>query len=207
MLTWGQASTAAYWNLSFRVLASHHPRRQWIWNGAYHRLWAYIHFAKAVHWHLAHLRSATYWKTLRGHRSSAGVGWESWDLRCRLSLNTRHLLLVVVEHVCQDVLGVLEPLRHLCIVAVKCLVQWHSRSFSLLVDICDVSVLWVKKDFGVILEVYLNNFVAKSEHDSVLCTHPLLHVNWSCWVLKLVCCVLFISLNQLLFLYGVIVLL
>ena len=42
---------------------------------------------------------------------------------------------IVVKHVCQDVLGVLKPLSHLCVVALKSLVQGQCRALSLLVDI------------------------------------------------------------------------
>ena len=87
------------------------------------------------------------------------------------------LLLIVIEHVCQDILGVLQPLCHLGVVAVESLVQGHRRSVSLFVNIGYISILGIQQDFRVILEVDLHNFVAQTEHDGVLGPHPLLHVN------------------------------
>ena len=87
------------------------------------------------------------------------------------------LLLIVIEHVRQDILGVLQPLRHLSIVAIESLIQWHRRSVSLFVNIGYISILRVKQDLRMVLEVNLHNLVAQTEHDGVLGPHPLLHVN------------------------------
>ena len=53
----------------------------------------------------------------------------------------RILLLVVVKHVCQDILGVLETLSHLSVIAIQSLVKRHGGPFSLFVNICNIPVL------------------------------------------------------------------
>ena len=117
------------------------------------------------------------------------------------------LLLIIIEHVGQDVLGVLEALRHLCVVAVQGLVERHSRSLALLVDIGHVSVLGVEKDLSVVLEVDLHYLVAQSEHDGMLGSHPFLDINGAGRVLQLVSLIQFVSLNKLFFFLRIIVLL
>jgi len=72
----------------------------------------------------------------------------------------RILLLIIIQHVSQNIFGVLQPLRHLRIIAVKCLIQRHRRSLALLVDICYIFVFGVQKDLSMILEVNLDDFVA-----------------------------------------------
>ena len=119
----------------------------------------------------------------------------------------RVLLLVVVKHVSQDVLRVLETLCHLGVIAIKSLVQWHGRPLSLLVHVGHISVLRVKQDLCVVLEVNLHNLVAETEHNGVLCPHPFLHVHASWRVLQLICLVKKVPLDQLLFFLGVIILL
>lgn len=117
------------------------------------------------------------------------------------------LLLIIIEHVSQDVLRILETLRHLRVVTVQRLVQRHRRSLALLVDVGHVAVLGVEEDLCVILEVDLDYLVAKSEHDRVLSSHPLLHVHGAWWVLQLVCLIHFVSLDELLLLLRIVVLL
>lgn len=107
----------------------------------------------------------------------------------------------------QDILRVLQPLRHFRVIAVKRLVEGHGRPLTLLVDIGDVPVLRVEQDLSVVLEVHLNDLVAEAEHDGVFCPHPLLHVNRSWRILQLVCLVKKIPLDELLFLLWIIVLL
>ena len=107
----------------------------------------------------------------------------------------------------QDVLGVLQPLCHFCVIAVQRLVQRHRRPLSLLVNIGHVSVLRVEKNLSVVLEVNLNNFVAEAEHNGMLCPHPLLHVDAAWWILKLVGLIKKVSLDQLLLLLWIVVLL
>ncbi len=116
-------------------------------------------------------------------------------------------LLVVVEHMRENIFGVFEPLGHLGVVAVKGLVKWHCRAFSLLVNIGDVAVLRVEQNLSVVLEVHLHNFVAQPEHDCVFGSHPFLHVYRPRWVLQLVGEVYFVPLDQLCFLLRVVVLL
>ena len=107
----------------------------------------------------------------------------------------------------KNILSVLQPLRHLSVVAIKSLVEWHRRSLTLLVDVSDISIFRVKKDLSVILEVNLHNLVAQSEHYSVLGSHPFLHINTSWRVLKLIGLVQKVSLNQLLLFLRIIILL
>lgn len=59
----------------------------------------------------------------------------------------------------------------------------------------------------MILEVNLHDFVAQSEHDRVLGSHPFLDVDGAWWVLQFVGLVHLVSLDELLFLLWVIVLL
>lgn len=67
---------------------------------------------------------------------------------------------VVVKHVSQDILGVLQALRHLLIVAVESLTQRHYRALTSLIYISDKSIVGVKKNLSVILEVDLDYFIA-----------------------------------------------
>lgn len=66
---------------------------------------------------------------------------------------------VIVEHVSQDILGVLETLCHLLIVAVERLTQRHYRALTSLIYIRDKSIVRVKKNLSVILEVNLYYFI------------------------------------------------
>lgn len=117
------------------------------------------------------------------------------------------LLLIIVQHVSQNVLCVLQSLCHLGIVAIQCLVEWHGGPLALLVDVGDVAVLGVEQDFSVILEVNLNYLVAEAEHDCMFGTHPFFDVNGAGRVLQFIGLVQFISLNELLFFLGIVVLL
>ena len=58
----------------------------------------------------------------------------------------------------------------------------------------------------MILEVYLNDFVAKSKHNRMLGSHPFLDVNTAGWIQQLICLIQFISLNQLFLFLRIIVL-
>lgn len=51
------------------------------------------------------------------------------------------LLLIIIEHVGQDVLRVLQTLRHLRVVTVQRLIQRHRRSLALLVHVRHVPIL------------------------------------------------------------------
>ena len=117
------------------------------------------------------------------------------------------LLLVIIKHVSQNVLGVLQPLSHFSIVAIQCLVQRHSRSFTLLVHIRHVAVLRVQQDLSVVLEVNLHNLVTESEHDGMLGSHPFFDINGAGRVLQLVSLIQFVSLNKLFFFLRIVVLL
>ena len=83
---------------------------------------------------------------------------------------------IIVQHMRQNVLRVLQALRHLLIVRVECLTERHDGSLALLVDISYEPVVRVEQDLGVILEVDLDDLVGKSEHDGVPSAHPLLDI-------------------------------
>jgi len=51
------------------------------------------------------------------------------------------LLLIVIKHVCQNILRVFQSFSHFCIVAVKSLIQRHSGSFALFVYVGNVAIL------------------------------------------------------------------
>jgi len=116
------------------------------------------------------------------------------------------LLIVVVQHVGQNILGVLQPFRHLCVIAIECLIQRHGGSLALLVDICYIFVFRIQKYLSVILEVNLDDLVAQSEHNCMLGPHPFLDINAARWILQLVRLIHLISLNQLFLLLRIIVL-
>ena len=84
---------------------------------------------------------------------------------------------VLVEHVCQNILSVLQTLYHLEVSALHRRVERVGAPFATFVDVGHDLRLRAKHDFCVVLEVYLNNFVGEAEHDSVPCAHPLLNVN------------------------------
>ena len=98
---------------------------------------------------------------------------------------------IIVQHVSQYVLGILQSLSHFCIVAVQGLTERHDGTISLLVHIGHQSIIRIQQDLCMVLEVYLYDFVAQTEHDGVAGPHPLLHVHraWSrsvLWITKLV---------------------
>ena len=84
---------------------------------------------------------------------------------------------IVIEHVGQDVFGVLESLGHLCVVGLECMVQRQRLSLALLIHVSHQSALRVKQNLCMVLEVYLHYLVAQSEHYRVFSPHPLLHVD------------------------------
>ena len=59
----------------------------------------------------------------------------------------------------------------------------------------------------MVLEVNLNDLVAEAEHDGVFRSHPFFDVDGARRILQLICLVQFVSLNELLFFLGIIVLL
>ena len=117
------------------------------------------------------------------------------------------LLLIIIEHVGQDIFGVLQSLCHFGVVAIQSLIQRHRRSFSLLVHVGHVPVFRVQQDFSVVLEINLNDLIAQSEHNSVLSAHPFFYINWAGWVLQLVGLVHLIPLDELFLFLGIVILL
>ena len=98
----------------------------------------------------------------RTHRHRAGRGSSS---AC-----------IVVEHVREDILGILQPLGHLGIGRLQGLVQGQRAPLSAFIHIGDLPAIRVEQDLGVVLEVDLHDLVRKSEHDRVLRLQPLFDV-------------------------------
>ena len=115
-------------------------------------------------------------------------------------------MLVIIEHMREDVLGILESLGHLRIVAVEGLVEGHRRPLPLFVNVGHESILGVQQDLCVVLEVNLDDLVRETEHYSVLGSHPLLHVNRARWVLGFVANIKLVALEKLLFFGWIVVL-
>ena len=78
---------------------------------------------------------------------------------------------------CQNIFCVLEPLNHLKVGGLHGTAQWISLSLTSLVNIGHKLGLRAEHDFGMVLEIDLNDFVREAEHDSMACPHPLLDVN------------------------------
>ena len=55
--------------------------------------------------------------------------------------------------------------------------EWQSLPLALFIDVCDEATLGIEEDLCVILEIDLDDLVAQPEHNCVLRTHPLLHVD------------------------------
>lgn len=77
----------------------------------------------------------------------------------------------------EDILRVLQSLRHLCVVALQGLIQGQGLSLALFIDIGNQPVLRVEQDLGMVLEIDLHNFIAEPEHDGMLSAHPLLDID------------------------------
>lgn len=87
---------------------------------------------------------------------------------------------IVIQHVSQDVLGILQSLSHLLIIWIESLTEWHYRALSFLVHVSYEAIVRVQEDLSVILEVHLDDLVAQSEHNRMTCPHPLLYVDRAC---------------------------
>lgn len=78
---------------------------------------------------------------------------------------------------CQNIFGVLKSLGHFSIVRFECVTQRKCLSLTFLVDVSYKAAFRVKKDFCMVLEIYLHDLIAQTEHDGMLCSHPLFHIN------------------------------
>lgn len=87
------------------------------------------------------------------------------------------MVCILIEHVSQDVLGVLEALDHLQVGALHGCVERVGVALTTLVDVGDDLGLTAQHDFSVILEVDLHHLVGEAEHDGMAGAHPLLHIN------------------------------
>lgn len=81
------------------------------------------------------------------------------------------------KHLSKYVLCVFESFRHLFIARINSLRESICFSLAFLVYICHHFSFRAENDLCVILKIHLNNFVRKSKHHSVLCSHPLFHIN------------------------------
>ena len=84
---------------------------------------------------------------------------------------------IVIQHMSENILSILQSLGHFCVVAVQGLAERHDRTFSLLINISNKTIVRIQKNLCVVLEVNLHDLVAQAEHDSVTSAHPLLHVH------------------------------
>ena len=84
---------------------------------------------------------------------------------------------VLIEHVSQDVLRVLQALNHFQVCRLHSRVEGVGASLSAFVYICYYLGLRTEHDLCVILEVDLYNFVWQTEHDSMSCSHPFLNIH------------------------------
>ena len=66
---------------------------------------------------------------------------------------------VVIEHVCQDVLRVLQPLSHLLVVRVERLAERHDRPLTLFIHVGHQSVVRVQEYLGMVLEIHLYDLI------------------------------------------------
>ena len=99
---------------------------------------------------------------------------DTWGARVRLSVQVAGVL---VQHMSQDVLGVLQTLDHFKVGRLHGRVQGVGASLSTLVNIGDNLGLGAEHDLRVVLEVDLHDLIAQAEHDRVPCAHPLLYVD------------------------------
>jgi len=77
----------------------------------------------------------------------------------------------------QNVLRVLKSFYHLQVRRLHSRVERIGASFSALIHIGHNLGLRAQHNLGVILEVNLDNFVGKTEHDGMPRAHPFLNVN------------------------------
>lgn len=87
------------------------------------------------------------------------------------------MLVVGVEHVGEDIFGVLEPLYHFEVGGLHGAAEGVGAPFALFVHVGDHFGLGTQHDLCVILEINLDHLVRKSEHNSMSSSHPLLHIN------------------------------
>lgn len=98
--------------------------------------------------------------------SSGGSCWASYGMVC-----------ILVEHVGEDILGVLQAFDHLQVGALHGCVERIRIALPTLVDVGDYLGLAAQHDFSVVLEVDLHHLVGEAEHDGMAGAHPLLHVH------------------------------
>lgn len=91
------------------------------------------------------------------------------------------------EHLSENVFCVFQSFWHFFIAWINCLGKSICLSLTFLVDICDHFCFRWKNDLCMILKIYLDNFIRKSKHDSILCSHPLLDINNFSWFATTAC--------------------
>ncbi len=201
---WLAATWVCIWNAesSVNLVELHWPSINWhalhnistVW-----RIWTSTHCSSA--WILIKLDLPLTWTVCE--RSTC------WILKLilrSLNIDTRNLLLIIVEHVGQNVFGVLKSFSHFGIVAIQRLIQRHCWSLSFFVYICYISVFRIEQNLSVVLEVHLYNLVAESKHYSMFCSHPFFNIHWTRRILEFVCLVKLVSLKKLVFFLRIIIL-
>lgn len=102
--------------------------------------------------------------------------------------------LVRCKHVSQNVFGVFQPLGHFYVSGLQCRCKRICGSDAFLVYVGHLSAFWAKNDLSMIFEIDLHYFIAESEHDSMLGSHPLFHIHlmgifslWRLWFFLFFC--------------------
>lgn len=72
---------------------------------------------------------------------------------------------------------VFESFGHFGVLAVQSSRQWILTSLSFEIDVSNKLLLTGQNDFGLVCEVYLDDFITEPEHNGVFCFHPLLDVD------------------------------
>ena len=84
---------------------------------------------------------------------------------------------IVIQHVGQDVLRILQPLGHLLVVRVERLAEGHDRPFALFIHVGHQSVVRVQQYLGMVLEIHLHDLIRQAKHNGMAGPHPLFHVD------------------------------
>lgn len=84
---------------------------------------------------------------------------------------------ILIKHVSEDILGVLQTLHHFQIGALHGCVERVGVALTTFVDVGDHLGFAAQHDFCVVLEVNLHHLVGEAEHDSMAGAHPLLYIH------------------------------
>lgn len=93
---------------------------------------------------------------------------------------------IVIQHMGQDFLSVLESLSHFSVGALESSSERIVTSLSLFVHVDHQFILRAQNDLSLVSEVHLDNLVAQSEHHCMSSLHPLLDIDSSPFVNDLI---------------------